>query len=152
MSDVPHWTDKVLDQLETFLELASPGDFDTRLIEEDDHLLMAPDLVEMVGGPDDGAECYPFITVRLRELLELFDEVLGATWNTQHRELDVHGKIDGKNVSGINSLIAERFFVAFALFDPFHKSGHHLCIYLVGTLARNAVFRLDFHGLGRLII
>ena len=88
-----------MDRLETFLELESPGAIAVRVIEEDDHLLIAPDLVEMVGGPDDGAECFPSITVRLLELLELFDEVLGATWNTQHRELNVDGKIGGKDVS-----------------------------------------------------
>ena len=60
-------------------------------------MLVAPDVIELVGGEHDGEDVYPFLTIDLSELSEEFDETPEMTWHTMHDELWVNGKIDGEN-------------------------------------------------------
>ena len=80
-------------KLESFVELQSPGALDIRSAEGE--LVIAPDVLELVGGEDDGDEVFPFFNVELSALMDEFDERPEVTWNTMHDELSVEGQIGG---------------------------------------------------------
>ena len=91
------WMEKLIDQLESNIELDSPGSLDIRYNEVECQILIAPDVVELVGGEHDGDEVYPFFTVHLSALCESFDETPEVMWLTMHNELWVEGKIGGED-------------------------------------------------------
>ena len=94
MSENPNpWMDALLAKLESFVELQSPGSLDIRCAEGE--LVIAPDVLELVGGENDGDEVFPFFNVELSALLDEFDERPEVTWNTMHDELWVDGQIGG---------------------------------------------------------
>ena len=102
MADVPNWVEKLLEETDRFLEGHSPGPLEFRFVEAEGQLVIAPGLVEMVGGSEDGTEAYPFFSVHLSGLMELFDQPPEVLWTTMHDELHVdglhvEGKIDGQD-------------------------------------------------------
>ena len=98
MSEQPRpWMEKLIDQVEAFVELDSPGSLDIRYNDVEYQLLIAPDVLELVGGKHDGDEVYPFFTVNLSVLFESFDETPEVMWHTMHDELWVDGRIGGED-------------------------------------------------------
>ena len=94
MSENPsRWIDGLLAKLESFVELQSPGSLDIRYGEGE--LVVAPDVLELVGGENDGDEVFAFFNVELNALMDEFDERPEVTWNTMHDELWVDGRIGG---------------------------------------------------------
>ena len=91
------WMEKLMDQMETFVELDSPGSLDIRYNEGECQIVIAPDVLELVGGEHDGDEVYPFFTVNLSVLNDVFVETPEVMWHTMHDELWVDGKIGGEH-------------------------------------------------------
>ncbi len=50
MDDAPQWVDAILDVLEGCIEGYSPGSFELQFSPVECHLIIAPALVEIVGG------------------------------------------------------------------------------------------------------
>lgn len=89
MSENPSpWIDILSAKLESYVELQSPGALDVRCAEGE--LVIAPDVLELVGGENDGDEVFPFFNVELSALMDEFDERPEVTWNTMHDELSIH--------------------------------------------------------------
>jgi hypothetical protein len=94
MSENPNpWIDALLAKLELFVELQSSGALDIQYVEGE--LVISPDVLELVGGENDGDEVFPFFNVELSALMDEFDERPEVTWNTMHDELWVDGQIGG---------------------------------------------------------
>ena len=91
------WVDKVFDKLVEAFEMQSPGNITTRFIEVENWLRVAPSPVEVVGGVDDGQSIYPFYSLQMSVLVELFDEPPEIFWDTMSNELSVEGQIDGED-------------------------------------------------------
>jgi len=89
------WIEKFLDQLETAIKWQSPGTMSWRFHEDENWLRLAPSLVELVGGADDGEAVYPFFSLHLSNLMEIFDELPEMSWDGMNNEFSVEGKIDG---------------------------------------------------------
>jgi hypothetical protein len=89
------WVDKCLDKLNEALELWSPGTISWRFHEDENCLRLAPSLVELVGGADDGEPVYPFYSLDVSHLIEIFDELPEMLWETMSNEFSVEGKIAG---------------------------------------------------------
>lgn len=71
------------------------GTLSWRFVE--DGLLLAPTLVEIVGGAEDGEMVYPFFSLDVSHLVAVFDEVPNMHWNTMHDEFSLEGKIAGED-------------------------------------------------------
>jgi hypothetical protein len=91
------WVEKVLDQLEQSLEWQSPGALSWRFHEDEHWLRLAPSVVELVGGADDGESVYPFFSLHLSYLIEIFDQLPEMIWNTMGNEFSLEGKINGED-------------------------------------------------------
>lgn len=91
------WVEKFLDQLDLSLEWQSLGTMAWRFSEEEGWLLIAPCPLEVVGGADDGDSVYPFYSLHIASLIEVFDEVPEVLWSTMNGELSLEGKIDGED-------------------------------------------------------
>ena len=91
------WLEKVLDQLDQALEWQSPGAISWRFHEDENWLGLAPSVVELVGGADDGESVYSFFSLHLSHLIEIFDELPEMLWNTMTNEFSLEGKIDGED-------------------------------------------------------
>lgn len=89
------WVDTFLDRLDEAVEWQSPGKLACRYIPDEDWLLIAPAALEMVGGAVDGESVYPFFTLHVSHLIEVFDEIPEMMWNTMQNEFSVEGEIDG---------------------------------------------------------
>lgn len=89
------WVEKFLDKLGEAVELQSPGTISWCFNEEENWLRVAPSLVEIVGGADDGESVYPLYSLQMSILIESFDELPEMLWDTMNNELSVEGKIDG---------------------------------------------------------
>src|SRR5450432_2352473 len=98
LGDMPmRWFEKVLDQLEQSLEWMSPGALSWRFDEEENWLRLAPSVIEVVGGADDGESVYSFFSLDVSHLIEIFDELPEMIWNTMSNEFWVEGKVDGED-------------------------------------------------------
>lgn len=91
------WLERLISQIEACLELGSLGGIDVRYNESEEQLIIAPDIAELVGGPDDGEEVFPFFSLHVTALLEVFEKHPEVTWHTMHDELWVEGRIDGQD-------------------------------------------------------
>jgi hypothetical protein len=91
------WVEKVLDQLDQSLEWQSLGKLSWRFDEEDNHLRLAPALMEMSGGADDGQEVYPFYSLDVSSLIEVFDKPPSMSWSTMTNEFSLEGPIGGND-------------------------------------------------------
>ena len=89
------WVEKFLDQLSEALEQRSPGTMSWRFHEDENWLRVAPALVELIGGADDGEPVFPFYSLHVSHLLEIFDELPEMLWDTMSNEFSVEGQIDG---------------------------------------------------------
>lgn len=89
------WVEKFLDQLDVSLEWQSEGTLAWRFYEEEGWLQIAPCPLEVVGGADDGETVYPFYSLHVAELIEIFDAVPDMLWTTMNGEFSLEGKIDG---------------------------------------------------------
>ena len=89
------WVNKFLDKLGEVLELKSPGKVSWRYNEFEDWLLVAPSVLELAGGANDGESVYPFFALHVSDLSEIFDEPPELFWDTMNDEFSVQGKIDG---------------------------------------------------------
>lgn len=89
------WIEKFLDQLDTAIEWQSPGTMSWRFHEDENWLRLAPSLVELVGGADDGEAVYPFFSLHFLNLMGIFDELPEMSWDGMNNEFSVEGKIDG---------------------------------------------------------
>jgi hypothetical protein len=89
------WMEKVLDRLEQALEWQSPAAISWRYDEEENWLRLAPSVVELVGGADDGESVYSFFTLNISHLIEIFDALPEMLWNTMRNEFSLEGKIEG---------------------------------------------------------
>jgi hypothetical protein len=92
------WLEKVLDRLDEALEWHSPGTISWRFHEDENWLRLAPSTVELVGGADDGESVYPFYSLHVSHLIEIFDEPPELRWDTMNNEFSVEGRIDGDDV------------------------------------------------------
>lgn len=90
------WVDAFLDRLDEAVEWHSPGKLCCRYVPDEDRLLIAPAVLEMVGGADDGESVFPFFTLHVSHLIEVFDEFPEMMWNTMLNEFSIEGKIDGE--------------------------------------------------------
>src|SRR5436309_11904356 len=91
------WVEKFFDQLDLSLEWHSPGTMAWRFAEEEGWLQIAPCPLEVVGGADDGESVYPFYSLHVSALLEVFDDVPEMLWSTMAHEFSLEGKIDGQD-------------------------------------------------------
>ena len=91
------WVEKVLDRLDEALEWQSPGIISWRFHEDENWLRLAPSTIELVGGADDGESVYPFYSVHVSHLIEIFDELPEMHWDTMNNHFSVEGKIDGED-------------------------------------------------------
>ena len=89
------WVDKCLDRLNDALECQSLGTISWRFHEDENCLRLAPSLVELVGGADDGEPVYPFYSLNVAHFIEIFDELPELLWDTMSNEFSVEGKIAG---------------------------------------------------------
>jgi hypothetical protein len=92
------WPEKVFDQLDKALEWQSPGTISWRFHEDENWLRLGPSVVEVVGGAEDGETVYPFFSLNISHLIEVFDELPALLWNTMSNEFSLEGKIDGEDV------------------------------------------------------
>jgi hypothetical protein len=91
------WVERVLDQLDQSLEWQSPGALSWRFHEDEHWLRLAPSVVELVGGADDGESVYPFFSLHLSHLIEIFDRLPEMLWSTMGNEFSLEGKINGED-------------------------------------------------------
>jgi hypothetical protein len=91
------WVEKVLDQLDQSLEWQSPGALSWRLHEDEHWLRLAPSVVELVGGADDGEAVYSFFSLNVSHLIEIFDQLPEMLWNIMSDEFSLEGKINGED-------------------------------------------------------
>jgi hypothetical protein len=91
------WPEKVLDRLEQSLEWQSPGALSWRFHEDENWLRLAPSVVELVGGADDGESVYPFFSLHLSHWIEIFDRRPEMIWNTMGNEFSLEGKINDED-------------------------------------------------------
>jgi hypothetical protein len=91
------WVELVLDKLGEVIEMQSPGTISWRYVEIENWLLVAPCPLELVGGADDGESVFPFYTLHVSQLIEIFDEAPEVYWETMRHELSVEGIIDGED-------------------------------------------------------
>lgn len=96
MDPMPQWVEHFCALLGEFVELESPGTIEWRFVPREQQLVVAPGLLELVGGAEDGEVVYPYFVVHLRELAEEFDSPPSLEWNTMHDELWVSGEMDGE--------------------------------------------------------
>jgi len=89
------WIEKALDKIGEAVEWQSMGTLSWRFNDIENWLLLAPGLVELVGGPDDGESVYPFYSLDVSHLVEVFDEPPAMRWDNMNNEFSVEGKIDG---------------------------------------------------------
>jgi len=89
------WVQKALEQLDLSVEWRSLGKMAWRYVEEDSCLTLAPALLEMVGGADDGEAVYPFYTLEVSSFVEIFDGPPTTHWDGMANELSMESKIDG---------------------------------------------------------
>lgn len=89
------WVEKLLDKLGDAVEMQSPGTISWRFDEVESWLQVAPSRLERVGGANDGESIFPFYSLDISELIEVFDEFPAMHWNSMHDEFSVEGKIDG---------------------------------------------------------
>jgi hypothetical protein len=89
------WVDTFLARLDEAVEWKSPGKLSWRYVPDEDWLLVAPAALEMVGGSADGESVYPFFTLHVSHLIEVFDDVPEMMWDTMQNEFSVEGTIDG---------------------------------------------------------
>jgi len=89
------WVEKFLEQLDDALELKSLGTISWRFHKDENWLRVAPSLVELVGGADDGEPVYPFYSLNVSHLIEVFNERPEMNWDTMSNEFSLEGKIDG---------------------------------------------------------
>jgi len=89
------WVEKFLNQLDLSLEWQSLGTMAWRLHEDEGWLRIAPCPLEVVGGPDDGEAVYPFYSLHIAQLIEVFDGVPEMLWATMNGEFSLEGRIDG---------------------------------------------------------
>lgn len=91
------WVQKAIDQLDRALEWSSLGKMSWRYDEEDSCLTLAPALLEVVGGADDGEAVYPFYSLDVSAFGEVFDEPPTTMWAGMSNELSMEGVIDGND-------------------------------------------------------
>ncbi len=89
------WVDECLERLNEALELRSPGTISWRFHEDENWLRLGPSLVELVGGAEDGEPVYPFFSLHVSHLIEIFDELPEMLWDTMNNEFSLEGKIAG---------------------------------------------------------
>lgn len=89
------WVEKFLDQLDLSLEWQSLGTLAWRFYEDEGWLQIAPASLEVVGGADDGETVFPFFSLHVAKLIEVFDDVPDMLWTTMDGEFSLEGKIDG---------------------------------------------------------
>src|SRR5271170_7780333 len=89
------WVEKFLEHLDQSLEWQSMGTLAWRFVEEESWLLIAPCPLEVVGGADDGESVYPFYSLHIANLIEVFVAVPQMLWTTIDGEFSLEGKIDG---------------------------------------------------------
>lgn len=89
------WVETVLRQLDGSLECQSEGTISWRFIEDENCLLLAPSVIEIVGGAEDGETVYPFYSLAVSQLVQVFDELPDMHWDTMNDEFSLEGKIDG---------------------------------------------------------
>ena len=89
------WVEKFLDKLGEALELQSLGTISWRFDEVENWLQVAPALVEIVGGADDGESVFPFFSLHVSHLIGIFDEPPEMLWDTMKNEFSVEGRIEG---------------------------------------------------------
>ena len=90
------WLNKVRDQVAQSVEFSSIGGMVWRLDSEGRCLMLAPGVQEISGGPDDGAEVYPFYTLDVSAFVEIFDEPPEMHWDNMRNEFSMEGKIGGE--------------------------------------------------------
>jgi hypothetical protein len=98
MEDTPkRWVEKFLDRLDEALEWQSMGTLAWRFHPDDGWLQIAPCPFEVVGGADDGESVFPFFSLHVTHLIEIFDAMPEMQWNTMNGELSLEGKIGGSD-------------------------------------------------------
>ena len=95
MEKLPNWYDKVMEALESTLELFGPGSLTYALRDEGQVLAVALSLLEMEG--EEGG-VYPHFNLNISGFAELFDEPPEIDWRT-YPDLVVSfgGRIDGED-------------------------------------------------------
>jgi len=91
------WIQKALDQLDQSLEWKSLGKISWRYDPDDSCLMLAPALLEMVGGANDGEEVYPSYSLDVSSFSVVFDELPVTIWDGMANELSMEGNIDGND-------------------------------------------------------
>ena len=86
------WVKTALDRLDACLQWESLGGMGWRLI-EDGPLIVAPALIEMIGGRNDGEEVFAAFSLDLGEFARVFDAPPQIIWSTRERSVSFEGKI-----------------------------------------------------------
>ena len=121
MSLEPDWAAKVLAVIDVCVELQSPGSLAVA-ITEDHELLIAPAGAEIMGGPHDGESVFPFLSLEVSRLAEVFDSAPAIVWHTHDvPSIGFEGTIDG----------AEAIVMVFS--EPFPDDEHRYRIYQDGA-------------------
>ncbi len=96
MTDIPvSWMDDLVEHMESFIECTCAGSLDIRFGVDEPVLHVAPELLELAGGMNDGEEVFPMFTIDVSALLSEFDEGPDVRWDTMQGELSIDGTIDG---------------------------------------------------------
>lgn len=121
MAENDRWVDIALDHLNMCLELDALGGVAWRMA-EDSMLVVAPSLVEMIGGSTDGEEVFSFFSFDICEFVKVFDKLPAINWSTRDASVMIEGKINGHEV-----LIDVRS-------QPFSDATPHYNLYSDGSL------------------
>lgn len=90
------WVDLFLEQLQGAIEGHAPGSISWRYNPEENELRVAPGLVELVGGAEDGETVFPTYGLDVSHVIQVFDEPPVVLWNTMDNELCMEGLIAGE--------------------------------------------------------
>lgn len=91
------WVERAVEHLQSCLEIESLGGVSWRFVEVEGLMIIAPSLLEMVGGRNDGEEIYSFFNLDVGELVEVFDEPPVIYWSTREQMVSLEGRIGGED-------------------------------------------------------
>lgn len=90
------WVDLFLEQLQGAIEGHAPGSISWRFNSDENELRIAPGLVELVGGAQDGETVFPTYWLDISQVIEVFDAPPQVHWNTLDNEICIEGLIAGE--------------------------------------------------------
>lgn len=91
------WIERAVEHLQSCLGMESLGGVSWRFVEEEGLLIVAPSLLEMIGGRNDREEVYTFFGLDIGELAGVFDAPPVIYWSTREQMVSLEGRIGGED-------------------------------------------------------